>query len=73
MQMIALKARVWDLVLLSEDEARFSMILTLRTPLRLKRHRPIMGNLNCHDLVYAFGTFNLVTGQLTTRPVDQRV
>jgi transposase len=53
--------------LLSQDEARFSMIPTLRTTLGLKGHRPIVGNLDCHDLVYVFGALNLVTGRLTTR------
>jgi transposase len=58
-------------VLLSQDEARFSMIPTLRTTLGLKGHRPIVGNLDCHDLVYAFGALNLITGQLTTRLVER--
>ncbi len=47
------------------------MIPTLRTTLGLKGHRPAVGNLDCHDLVYVFGALNLVTGQLTTRIVDQ--
>jgi transposase len=58
-------------MLLSQDEARFSMIPTLRTTLGLKGHRPIVGNLDCHDLVYVFGALNLITGQLTTRPVGR--
>jgi transposase len=58
-------------VLLSQDEARFSMIPTLRTTLGLKGHRPIVGNLDCHDLVYVFGALNLVTGRLTTRLVER--
>jgi transposase len=57
--------------LLSQDEARFSMIPTLRTTLGLKGHRPIVGNLDCHDLVYVFGALNLVTGRLTTRLVER--
>jgi transposase len=58
-------------VLLSQDEARFSMIPTLRTTLGLKGHRPLVGNLDCHDLVYVFGALNLITGQLTTRLVER--
>jgi transposase len=58
-------------MLLSQDEARFSMIPTLRTTLGLKGHRPIVGNLDCHDLVYVFGALNLITGQLTTRLVER--
>jgi len=58
-------------VLLSQDEARFSMIPTLRTTLGLKGHRPIVGNLDCHEVVYPFGALNLVTGRLTTRIVER--
>ena len=47
------------------------MIPTLRTTLGLKGHRPIVGNLDCHDLVYVFGALNLVTGRLTTRLVEK--
>lgn len=43
------------------------MIPTLRTTLGLKGHRPIVGNMDCHDVVYVFGALNLVTGRLTTR------
>jgi transposase len=57
--------------LLSQDEARFSMIPLLRTTLGLKGHRPVVGNLDCHDLVYIFGALNLVTGRLTTRLVER--
>jgi len=45
------------------------MIPTVRTTLGLKGHRPVVGNLDGHDLVYVFGALNLVTGQLTTRIV----
>ena len=65
------KAGVGERVLLSQDEARFSMIPTLRTTLGLKGHRPIVGNLDCHDLVYVFGALNLVTGRLTTHLVEK--
>jgi hypothetical protein len=47
------------------------MIPTLRTTLGLKGHRPIVGNLDCHDLVYVMGALNLVTGRLTTRLVER--
>jgi transposase len=43
------------------------MIPTLRTTLGLKGHRPVVGNLDGHDLVYVFGALNLGTGRLTTR------
>lgn len=47
------------------------MIPTLRTTLGLKGHRPIVGHLDGHDLVYVFGALNLITGQLTTRLVER--
>jgi transposase len=62
---------VGELILLSQDEARFSMIPTLRTTLGVKGHRPLVGNLDCHDYVYVFGALNLVSGQLTTRLVER--
>jgi hypothetical protein len=52
--------------LLSQDAARFSMIPTLRTTLGLQGHRPLVGNLDCHDVMDVFGALNLVTGPLTT-------
>jgi transposase len=57
--------------LLSQDEARFSMVPLLRTTLGLKGHRPVVGNLDDHNLVYLFGALNLVTGQLTTRLLER--
>jgi DDE superfamily endonuclease len=65
------KSRRGELVLLSQDEARFSMIPTLRTTLGRKGHRPVVGNLDGHALVYVFGALNLVTGRLTTRLVER--
>src|SRR5262249_61965643 len=67
----ALQAAAWTaptggLVLLSQDEARFSLIPTLRTTLGVKGHRPLVGNLDGHDVLYVFGALNLVTGRLTT-------
>jgi hypothetical protein len=56
--------------LLSQDAARFAMIPSLRATLGLKGHRPVVGNLDRHDLVYLFGALNIVTGQLTTRLVE---
>jgi transposase len=57
--------------LLSQDEARFSMLPTLRTTLGVKGHRPLVGNLDCHDVLYVFGALNLVTGRLTTCLVER--
>lgn len=57
--------------MLSQDEARFSLIPTLRTTLSIKGQRPIVGNLDCHDILSVFGALNLVTGRLTTRLVER--
>jgi transposase len=57
--------------LLSQDEARFSLMPTLRTTLGVKGHRPLVGNLDCHDVLYVFGALNLVTGRLTTCLVER--
>jgi transposase len=47
------------------------MIPLQRTTLGLKGHRPVVGTLDCRDLVYLFGALNLVTGRLTTRLVER--
>jgi hypothetical protein len=57
-------------VLLSQDEARFPLVPTLRTPLAVKGFRPLVGTWDNKDLVYGFAALNLVSGQLTTRLVD---
>lgn len=62
----AKKAEAADRVLLSQDEARCSMIPTLRPTLGVKGHRPLVGKLDGHDVLYVFGALNLVTGRLTT-------
>jgi hypothetical protein len=57
------------LVVLSQDEARFSLIPTLRTPWGIKGHRPVVDTLDGHEYVDLFGALNLVSGHLTTRLV----
>jgi len=58
-------------VLLSQDEARFPLVPTLHVTLGVKGHRPLVGTWDNKDLVYCFAALNLVTGQLTTRLLDQ--
>jgi hypothetical protein len=58
-------------VLLSQDEARFPLVPTLRTTLGVKGHRPLVGTWDNKDQVYCFVALNLVTGQLTTRLLEQ--
>jgi hypothetical protein len=55
---------------LSQDEARFPLVPTLRATLGVKGHRPVVGTWDNKDLVYSFGALNVVTEQLTTRLVE---
>jgi len=57
-------------VLLSQDEARFPLVPTLRATLGVKGFRPLVGTWDNKDLVYCFAALNLVSGQLTTRLMD---
>jgi hypothetical protein len=56
---------------LSQDEARFPLVPTLCTTLGVKGHRPLVGTWDNKDLVYCFAAVNVVSGQLTTRLVEQ--
>jgi transposase len=58
-------------VLLSQDEARFPLVPTLRATLGVKGYRPTVGTWDNKDQVYSFAALNVVTGQLTTRLLDQ--
>jgi len=58
-------------VLLSQDEARFPLVPTLRTTLGVKGHRPLVGTWDNKKQVYCFAALNVVTGQLTTRWLEQ--
>ena len=64
------KAQAGECVLLSQDEARFPLVPTLRTTLGVKGHRPEVGTWDNKDLVYGFAAMNLVTGHLTTRLLE---
>lgn len=55
---------------MSQDEARFPLVPTLRATLGVKGHRPIVGTWDNKDLVYSFAAMNVVTGHLTTRLVE---
>jgi hypothetical protein len=57
-------------VLLSQDEARFPLVPTLRATLGVKGHRPRVGTWDNKDQVYCFAALNLVSGRLTTRLLD---
>ena len=64
------KAEDQEIVLLSQDEAKFPMVPTLQKTLGVKGFRPIVGNDDNKDNVYLFGSMNLVTGALTTNLCD---
>jgi hypothetical protein len=65
------KAQAGACVLLSQDEARFPLVPTLGTTLGVQGHRPLVGTWDNKDHVYCFAALNRVTGQLTTRWLDQ--
>src|SRR5262249_2330449 len=56
------KAQAGELVLLSQDEARFPMVPTLAATLGVKGHRPLVGTRDCKDLLYVFAVMNLLSG-----------
>ena len=58
------KAEAGELVLLSQDEARFPMVPTLTATLGVKGYRPTAGTRDCKDLLYVFGVVNVVTAAL---------
>jgi len=58
-------------VLLSQDEARVPLVPTLRATLGVKGYRPMVGTWDNKDQVYCVAALNGVTGQLTTRLLEQ--
>src|SRR5262249_39133287 len=58
------KAQAGELVLLSQDEARFPMVPTLAATLGVKGHRPLVGTRDCKDLLYVFAVMNLLSGSI---------
>ena len=58
-------------MLLSQDEARFPLVPTLRATLGVKGYRPTVGTWDNKDQVYCFAALNVVTGQLTTHLLEQ--
>ena len=58
------QAEAGQLVLLSQDEARFPMVPTLGATLGVKGHRPTVGTRDCKDLLYVFAVVNVVTASL---------
>ncbi|HET6521785.1 MAG TPA: transposase [Geminicoccaceae bacterium] len=57
-------------MLLSQGEARFPLVPTLRATLGVKGHRPRVGTWDNKDRVDCFAALDLVGGRLTTRLLD---
>ena len=55
------QAEAGELVLLSQDEARFPMVPTLTATLGVKGFRPTVGTRDCKDLLYVLAVVNVVT------------
>ena len=57
-------------MLLSQDEARFPMVPTLRATLGVKGHRPVVGTRDNKDLLYVFGVINLTSAALHANTLE---
>ena len=55
-----------EIVLLSQDEARFPMVPTLGPTLGVKGQRPTAKTRDCKDLLYVFAVVNLISAALHT-------
>src|SRR3954464_12908950 len=64
------KAEAGELVLLSQDEARFPMVPTLTATRGVKGHRPTVGTRDCKDLLYVFAVINLITAAVYANLVE---
>ena len=64
------EAEAGELVLLSQDEARFPMVPTLTATLGVKGHRPTVGTRDCKDLLYVFAVINVITAAVHANLVE---
>ena len=55
------QAEAGELVLLSQDEARFPMVPTITATLGVKGFRATVGTRDCKDLLYVLAVVNVVT------------
>lgn len=65
------KAEAGQCVVLSQDEARFALVPTLRTTRGVTGHRPLVGTWDNKDVVSWYAALNVSNGKLTTRLVEQ--
>jgi len=64
------QAEAGELILLSQDEARFPMVPTLTATLGVKGHRPTVGTRDCKDLLYVFAVINVITATVHANLVE---
>src|SRR5205807_10612726 len=64
------RAAAGELVLLSQDEARFPMVPTLAATLGVKGHRPTVGTRDCKDLLYVFAVVNVVSAAVHANTLE---
>jgi transposase len=64
------QAEAGELMLLSQDEARFPMVPTLTATLGVKGHRPTVGTRDCKDLLYVFAVIDVVTAAVHANLVE---
>ncbi len=64
------QAQAGEIVLLSQDEARFPMVPTATATLGVKGHRPLVGTWDCKDLLYIFAVVNLLSGALHSNTLE---
>jgi transposase len=64
------KAQAGEIVLLSQDEARFPMVPTATATLGVKGHRPVVGTWDCKDLLYVFAVVNLLSATIHTNTLE---
>ena len=64
------KAAAGEIVLLSQDEARFPMVPTATATLGVKGHRPVVGTWDCKDLLYVFAVVNLVSAAVHSNTLE---
>ena len=64
------KAEAGELVLLSQDEARFPMVATLAAALGVQGSRLAVGTRDCKDLLYVLAVVNVVTATVHSTTME---
>ncbi len=59
-----------ELILLSQDEARFPMVPTLTATLGVKGHRPVVGTWDGKHLLYVLAVVNVITGAVHANTLE---